>query len=70
MELYPHHSQLIRFLQHEFALSNEAISVALKHPEQADAPLHMILWQYGLLSIEQLNQVFDWLGEQSLLINI
>lgn len=56
--------QLIHFLQHELALSDEAISLALKHPEQESAPLHMILWQYGLISIDQLSQTFDWLCEQ------
>lgn len=58
-------NQLIYFLQHELAIPDEAIAVALKHPEQGVAPLHMILWQYGLLSVEQLEDTFDWLGDQS-----
>jgi hypothetical protein len=58
------HTQFIQFLQTELAVSDEAIAVALKHPEQDIAPLHMILWQYGLVSIEQLSHIFDWLGHQ------
>jgi hypothetical protein len=60
MESQRHHTQLIYFLQHELAVSDEAIAMALKHPEQ-DIALHMILWQYGLVSIDQLGQIFDWL---------
>jgi hypothetical protein len=35
--------------------------MALRHCEQDPGPLHMILWQYGLVSLEQLEQIFDWL---------
>ncbi len=55
------HGQLIQFLQHDLALSDQAITIALKHPDREIAPLQMILWQYGLITIEQLNQIFDWL---------
>ncbi|MBD2459892.1 DUF2949 domain-containing protein [Oscillatoria sp. FACHB-1407] len=54
-------SQLLQFLKTELAISDEAIAMALKHPEHPEAPLHMILWGYGLLSSEQLSQIFDWL---------
>ncbi|NJR49233.1 MAG: DUF2949 domain-containing protein [Leptolyngbyaceae cyanobacterium CSU_1_3] len=57
-------TQLIEFLQHELAVSPAEINVLLHHPEQAHAPLHMILWQYGLITLQQLTQVFDWLDAQ------
>ena len=53
--------QLIHFLQHELAVSSEEIAVLLNHPEQDYAPLPMLLWQYGLVSLQQLTQIFDWL---------
>jgi len=53
--------QLINFLQKELALSTPAIAMALRHSEQDPGPLPMILWQYGLVSLEQLEQIFDWL---------
>lgn len=53
--------EFINFLQDELAISEEAIAVALRHLEQKAGPLHMILWLYGLVSIEQLQQIFDWL---------
>jgi hypothetical protein len=57
------HSQLIDFLQTEMALSSEAIAMGLRKAGQATNLLPMALWQYGLVSTEQLSQIFDWLEE-------
>jgi len=54
-------TQLIHFLQKELALSAAAIAMVLRHSEHDPGPLPMILWQYGLVSLEQLEQIFDWL---------
>lgn len=54
-------SRLIHFLQQELALSAPSIAMAVRHSEQENGPLPIILWQYGLVSIEQLEQIFDWL---------
>ncbi len=57
-------SRFIRFLQEDLALSSSSISIALRHSEHDPGPLPMILWQYGLITLEQLDQIYDWL-EQS-----
>ncbi|MEG4810717.1 DUF2949 domain-containing protein [Microcoleus sp. F8-D3] len=57
-------TQFIQFLQHEMAISTAEIDVLLRHPEQAHAPLQMLLWQYGLITLQQLIQIFDWLEER------
>ncbi len=54
-------SRLIHFLQEELAISTASIAVALRHSEQDPGPLPMILWQYGLVTLEQLDQIYDWL---------
>ncbi|NET30990.1 MAG: DUF2949 domain-containing protein [Cyanothece sp. SIO1E1] len=54
-------NRLVRFLQDELAIPTEAIAMALRHPEQTPSLLPMILWQYGLVTLEQLDQIFDWL---------
>jgi hypothetical protein len=54
-------TQLIDFLQEELDLSATSIAIALRHSEQDPGPLPMILWQYGLVSLEELEQIFDWL---------
>lgn len=52
---------LISFLQQDLALSEEAINLALRHCEQDGGPLPMVLWQYGLISLKQLEKIYDWL---------
>ena len=49
------YTRLIRFLQEDLAVSAAAISIALRHTEQDPGPLPMILWQYGLVTLEQLD---------------
>ena len=53
--------QLINFLQVELAISADSIALAREHTEQDIQFLPMVLWKYGLLSLEQLEQVLDWL---------
>lgn len=55
------HTGLIQFLQDELSISPASIQVALRHCEQDPGPLPMVLWQYGLITLEQLEQVYDWL---------
>ncbi|QQE65857.1 hypothetical protein GFS31_25490 [Leptolyngbya sp. BL0902] len=52
---------LLQFLQEELAISAASLQVALKHSEQDPGPLPMILWQYGLVTLEQLEQIYDWM---------
>lgn len=54
-------TRLIRFLQQELAIPHRSIAVALRHPEQSYNHLPMILWQYGLVTLQQLEKIFDWL---------
>ncbi|HEY9739059.1 MAG TPA: DUF2949 domain-containing protein [Coleofasciculaceae cyanobacterium] len=52
---------LISFLKDELAIPSASIDLAVRH--QPDAPNHlpMILWQYGLVTLDQLDRIFDWL---------
>lgn len=61
MEFSRSKTQLIHFLQEELAVSATSIAVALRRCEQESGPLPIILWQYGFISLEQLDQIFDWL---------
>ncbi|MBW4626198.1 MAG: DUF2949 domain-containing protein [Brasilonema octagenarum HA4186-MV1] len=55
------YSRFISFLQEDLAISTASIAVALRRSEQNPGPLPMILWQYGLVTIEQLDKIYDWL---------
>jgi hypothetical protein len=55
------YKKFIRFLEEDLSISTEAIAIALRHPEKDPDLLPMILWQYGLITLEQLDKIFDWL---------
>ncbi|XZN93475.1 MAG: DUF2949 domain-containing protein [Microcoleus sp.] len=59
-------AQLIDYLQGELAISHSAIALALRHGEQDAGQLPLVLWQYGLVTLEQLNLIFDWLQAQQI----
>lgn len=56
-------TKLIDFLQTELAVSSDAIAIGLRKAGQTTNLLPMALWQYGLVTTEQLSQIFDWLEE-------
>ena len=59
----------IHFLKDELAISSASIEVIerasstsdLSYPKLDSSALPMILWQYGLVTLEQLDKIFDWL---------
>jgi hypothetical protein len=57
--------KLLQFLHHELELSSADIAVALRHRELDNAPIPMLLWQYGLVNLDQLERIFDWLVDHS-----
>jgi hypothetical protein len=52
--------RLLRFLRDDLMLPNDSIDLALRHVEQDPGPLPIILWQYGLISLDQLSKIYDW----------
>ena len=58
--------QLIRFLDEDLKLPSAAITLALKQSQQIPSFLPMTLWQYGLITLIQLDQIFDWLCDTKL----
>ena len=54
-------TQLINFIQSELAVPRESIRLALRQSQPTPNYFPLILWQYGLISLAQLEQIFDWL---------
>ncbi|MBE9116744.1 DUF2949 domain-containing protein [Lusitaniella coriacea LEGE 07157] len=56
-------NQFINFLQEELALPSESIKTALRQCEEniGIGHLPMVLWQYGLVNLKQLDLIFEWL---------
>ena len=55
---------LLQFLQRRLGLSPSAIELGLRQAELEQAPLPIVLWSFGLLSLSQLEEVFDWQNSQ------
>lgn len=53
--------RLICFLQDDLAIPPTSIDLAVRHQPDALNLLPMVLWQYGLVTLQQLEQIFDWL---------
>ena len=47
--------ELIRLLREEFSISAEELDLAIRHSQRLKGSLHMVLWQFGLITLEQLD---------------
>ena len=56
---------LIQFLQDEMAIPATDLQLAILNTEQLPNLFPMVLWQYGLVNLSQLSQIFDWLEQVS-----
>lgn len=56
------HSQMLQYLTSELNLTENTIKTALDQSGQDPLFLPMILWQCELLSLKQVDQVYDWLA--------
>lgn len=55
-------TKFISFLQADLAISKDGIELALRNLQQNSPDLlPMVLWQYGLVKLSQLEQIFNWL---------
>jgi hypothetical protein len=57
-------TRFLGFLQDELGIPDANLRLALRHPEQTPSLLPMILWQYGLVTLAEVNSMFDWLEHQ------
>lgn len=56
----PPPAALLRHLRHQLGLSEQALELGLKQAAQEQAPLPVVLWRYGLISLEQLEELLSW----------
>lgn len=54
-------SQLINFLHEQMNISASFVNVLLYYCDYNPGFLLISLWRYDLLSLEQLEQIMDWL---------
>ena len=54
-------SKLISFLIDEIGLEGSSLELGLKLSIKNNTPLPIILWSYGILSIEELDKLYSFL---------
>lgn len=59
------YAKLINFLKEELALDNDSLKIVQRSIEDHPAPIPMILWQYGLVTLEELDRIYDWLHNKA-----
>ena len=59
-QFLPSHKLLI-FLKEEFTLNDQAISLAIKHSNLESAPFPIVLWNFGLITVDQYQVLLDWI---------
>ncbi|MDJ0581012.1 DUF2949 domain-containing protein [Crocosphaera sp.] len=55
---------LLEYLRHKLAIPADALKMAVKFTETSMGSLPMVLWQYGLIDIHQLDEVLDWIDNR------
>ncbi|BAQ62431.1 hypothetical protein GM3708_2837 [Geminocystis sp. NIES-3708] len=55
------YNRFVKFLQEEINLPQDSIAIAQRSVNQNLGLMPMVLWQYGLVTIEQLDRIYDWL---------
>ncbi len=53
--------KLLLFLKKKFLLNDKAIALAIKHSKIECAPLPIVLWTFGLITIDQYQEIIDWI---------
>jgi hypothetical protein len=57
--------QLMNFLAEEMAIPTPSLEMSLRRCNASVGYLPMVLWQYGLIDLGQLERVLDWLDALS-----
>ena len=52
---------LLAYIQSELNVSEDAIAIAFRKPLFSPSHVPVALWQLGLISLEDVSKIFDWL---------
>ena len=55
---------LLGCLRHQLGLGEGALALGMRQCQLEQAPLPVVLWRYGLLSLEQFDAVLAWQESQ------
>jgi Protein of unknown function (DUF2949) len=55
--------RFLQYLQQNLGLSEAALAIATRRQQPTTTELPIVLWNYGLITLEQLGEIFDWMAE-------
>ena len=58
-------TELIIFLKQKIGLSEKAIQLGLRQSEFEQAPLAIVLWSFGLVTLDQYQEILNWENDYS-----
>lgn len=53
-------TSLIEFLVEDLEIPTKFVNLALDRSQSNFAALPMVLWQYGIINLRQLEKILDW----------
>ena len=56
----PPKAELINYLSNKLGLTHSAIELGIRQSKLEQAPLPIILWSFGLISLKQYQDLLDW----------
>jgi len=60
----PPPAALLHHLRHQLGLSDNALQLGIRQSQLEQAPLPVVLWRFGLISLEQFEAVLSWQDQQ------
>jgi len=58
------HKKIISFLVDEIGLEEPSIELGLKLSNKNNTPLPVLLWSYGIITLEELDQLYTFLFQR------
>lgn len=55
--------RFLAYLKQNLGLSEAALEIAIRQQQPTTTELPIVLWNYGLITLEQVGQIFDWMAE-------
>jgi Protein of unknown function (DUF2949) len=55
--------RFLTYLQQNMGLSESALAITTRQRQPTTTELPIVLWNYGLITLEQVGQIFDWMEE-------
>lgn len=53
--------RFLHYLTQDLGLSEAALALATRQQQPTTTELPIVLWNYGLITLEQVGQIFDWM---------